>query len=118
MIPSIPASTHLPPLPLARLAILKREPTRPLIRARLPANPTIAARKQNAPERHGSQKRAAQRTQAEAKHARLGPQSVAVECAHGVQDGGDGERGQRVGGFGVEGGCCGAWGGGLVCGML
>ena len=43
----------------------------------------------------------AEGAEAEREHARLGPQAVAVEGDRGVEDGGDGERGERVGRFGV-----------------
>lgn len=101
---------HLFPLPPIRLGIPKRKPTRPLIRARLPANPPITARKQNTPHGHRRQKRAAQRPQTEAEHARLRPHGVAVEGKGRVPDGCDGERRERVGRFGVGVGGCGAWG--------
>lgn len=42
-------ANHLPSLPLVGLAVLEREPTRPLVRARLPANLAVAASKQNTP---------------------------------------------------------------------
>lgn len=45
------SAADLPSLPLIRLGVLEREPTRPLIRTSLPANPTIAASKQNTPQR-------------------------------------------------------------------
>jgi hypothetical protein len=56
---------HLPSLPLLRLVVLEWEPTRPLVSTRLPANPAIAAREQNAPERNRSQERRTQRAEAE-----------------------------------------------------
>lgn len=55
-------TSHLPSLPLIRLSVLERKPTRPLIRACLPANSTVAARKQNAPERNRGEESGAQRT--------------------------------------------------------
>jgi hypothetical protein len=100
---------HLPALPLLRLIVLEWEPARPLIRTRLPANPAIAAGKQNAPECHRSKEGRAQRSEAERHDARLGPHGVAVEGIHGVEDGGDGESGERVGGLGVGVGGCDAW---------
>lgn len=54
----------LPSLPLVCLGILEWEPTRPLIRTRLPANPAVAAGKQNAPKRDHGQEARAKRTQA------------------------------------------------------
>jgi hypothetical protein len=51
----------------------------------------------------------AEGAEAEGKHARLGPQAVAVEGDGGVVDGGDGERGERVGRFGVGVFCRDAW---------
>lgn len=100
---------HLPSLLLVRLSVLEREPTRPLVRTRLPADPAIAACEQNAPERNRSKETGAQGTEAEGQDTGLGPHGVAVEGVDGVKDGGYGERGQRVGGFGV--GCGGryAW---------
>lgn len=97
----LPPPQRLPPLLLLRLSILERKPTRPLIRTRLPANPTIAARKQNAPERHGREERAAQGAEAEAHDAGLRPHGVAVEGVDGVEDCGDGESRECVGGFGI-----------------
>jgi hypothetical protein len=101
---------HLPSLPLLRLVVLEREPTRPLVSARLPADPAIAAREQKAPEGNRSQERGAQRAETEGQDTCLGPHSVAVEGVDGVEDGGDSERGQRVRGFRVRSGCCGACG--------
>jgi hypothetical protein len=97
---------HLPALPLLCLSVLEREPTRPLIRTRLPADPTIAAGKQNAPERHRSKEGRAQRSKAEGHDARLGPHGVAVEGIYGVEDGGYRERGECIGSFGVGVGRC------------
>ena len=42
-------ANHLSGLPLVGLAVLEREPTRPLVCARLPANLAVAAGKQNTP---------------------------------------------------------------------
>ena len=100
---------HLPPLPLLCLRILERKPTRPLIRARLATNPSIATREQNTPKRNCSQERRAQRAQAERQHPRLRPHRVAVEGVNGVENCRDSERGEGVGGFGVCVGCCCAW---------
>jgi hypothetical protein len=111
---SSPMLYNLFSLPLVRLGVLEREPTRPLVCTRLPAYPSIAARKQNTPHRHRGQEGAAQGAQAEAEHARLGPHGVAVEGVGGVQHCGDGERGERVGGFGVCVGGCGAYADELV----
>jgi hypothetical protein len=55
-------SWRLPSLPLVRLVVLERKATRPLIRASLPANPTIAAGKQNAPESNRSEEGRAKRS--------------------------------------------------------
>jgi hypothetical protein len=46
---------HLFALPLVRLVVLERESARPLVCTRLPADPTIAAGKQNAPESNGGE---------------------------------------------------------------
>jgi hypothetical protein len=97
---------HLPPLPLLRLSILERKPTRPLIRARLATNPSIAAREQNTPKRNRSQERRAQRAQAERQHPRLRPHRVAVEGVDGVENRRNGKCGEGVGSFGVCVGCC------------
>lgn len=113
--PRIPTSTplqRLPPLPLRLDLILKREPTRPLIRPRLPTNPPIATRKQDAPDRHGAEEAAAGDAKAEAQDARVGPQHVGVEGVEAVEEGGDGEGGEGVGRLGVGrvGRCWTGWG--------
>lgn len=82
---------NLPSLPLVRLSVLEWEPTCPLIRTRLPANPAIAASKQNTPQRNCSQKAGAKRTQAKGHDSSLGPHGVPVEGVDGVEHGGYGE---------------------------
>ena len=51
----------LPALLPVRLIVLEWIPACPLIRTRLPADPAITARKQNAPRRHRSQETRAER---------------------------------------------------------
>lgn len=96
-------SAALSRLALISLRVLELEPTGPLIRARLPANPTIAARKQNAPQRNRSQETRSHSAEPEGEDARLRPHAVAVEGDGAVVDGGYGERGEGVWSFGVSG---------------
>jgi hypothetical protein len=97
----------LPSLLPVRLVVLEGKPARSLIRARLPANPAIAAREQDAPEGNCSEERGAEGSETEGQHARLGPHGVAVEGVDGVEDGGNGKCGKSVRGFRVGvGGCC------------
>ena len=51
----------------------------PLVRAGLTANAAIAAREQDTPQRDSAEESAANCTQSEAEHARLGPHGVSVE---------------------------------------
>jgi hypothetical protein len=94
-------SMHLFALPLVRLVVLERESARPLVRTCLPADPAIAAGKQNAPESNGGEEGGAQRSEAEGQNARLGPHSIAIEGIYGVEDRGYGESGESVGSFGI-----------------
>jgi hypothetical protein len=95
------------PLPLIRLLILKRPPTRPLIRARPPRNPPLTRREQDTPEPHRSQHTPHTGADRKRRIVRPEPARVAVERDEPVVQRQDGERGQRVGRFGVCGvGCC------------
>ena len=91
----------LPGLPLIGLSVLERKPTRPLVCARLPADLAVAARKQNTPQCNECEEPGAEAAQAERRHTRLRPQAVAIKGVGCVEEGGDGEGGKRIGGFGV-----------------
>jgi hypothetical protein len=92
----------LPSLPLVRLRVLKREPTRPLIRTSLAADPPVAARKQNAPHGNRSEEPRTEAAHAERCNTRFGPHAVAVEGIGRVEERRDGQRGQRIRRFGVR----------------
>lgn len=66
-------------LPLVCLGVLERKSTGPLIRTRLPANPAITARKQNAPECNSGKEARANRSKAEGENASLCPHAVSIE---------------------------------------
>ena len=86
-----------------RLSVLEREPTGPLIRTSLPANPAIAAGEKNAPQRDKTEEATATNAQRVRKDACLRPHAVGVESVGGVEEGRDGHRGERIGCFGVGG---------------
>jgi hypothetical protein len=92
---------NLSALLLVCLIVLERETTRPLIGTRLPADPAIAACKQDAPEGDGGEECGAKSAESEGEDTSLGPEGVAVESVYGVEDRGDGERGDCVGSFRV-----------------
>jgi hypothetical protein len=94
-------SQHLPALLLVGLVVLEREPTGPLVRARLPADATVARGEHDAPERDGGKERGAKRTESEAEYAGFGPHGVAVECGHGVEHGGYRERREGIRSLGI-----------------
>jgi len=93
----------LPTLPLIRLHVLKRKPTRPLIGPSLPADAAGAARKQNTPEAHGGQEAVAGHADDERGGPGLHVLGVGEEGAGGVEDDGQRECRDGVGGFGVGG---------------
>lgn len=84
-----------------RLRVLEGKPTRPLIHTRLPANPSIRAGKQNAPQRNRCEEARAQNRKRERQDARLRPHAVGVEGVCSVEEGRGGERRERIGRFGV-----------------
>jgi hypothetical protein len=92
-----------PPLLLVRLLVREGKSTRPLIRARLPADAPVGTSKQDAPERDGAEEATANGAESKAGDARFGPEGVAVKGTGGVKEGGYGERGEGVGRLGVRG---------------
>jgi hypothetical protein len=92
-----------PSLLLVCLLVREGEPTRPLVRARLPADAPIGTSKQDAPERNGAEEATANGAERVARDARLGPEGIAVEGAGGVEEGRYGERREGVGRLGVRG---------------
>jgi hypothetical protein len=102
---------HLPSLPLVGLSVLEWEPTCPLVRARLSADPAIATGKQDAPQCYHGQKARTKCAKTERQDSSLGPHSVAVEGVDGVKHGGYGESRQGIWCFWIFGlGRC-AWAG-------
>ena len=90
---------NLSAFPLIRLVVLERKSTGALVRTRLPADPAIAARKQNAPERDRTEEARADGSQTEGENASLSPHAVAIEGVYSMEDSGYGKRREGVGCF-------------------
>lgn len=101
------SAKHLPSLPLVCLSILEWEPTRPLIRTSLPADPAVATSEQDAPQRDRGQETRTKCTQAKRHDSSLGPHGVSIKGISGVEHGGYGKGWQCVWCFWILGlGCC------------